>query len=158
MQLNRSTSILHEIFLLTAWACACVDWIWGSSLDPQLHDVIIDIWVLTQRRDTWIFYRISHSIIIIYIISQQMKLWVCWVSLGISSFRCTNGDFYLALGSSMGLAPLVWVGGLLKRVLYFFGNELSLGQKSPILHLPPLLWCSWKILNLLHMLLNVGHC
>ena len=36
-------------------------------------------------------------------------------------FRCTNGDFYVALGSSMGLALLVWVGGgLLKRVLYFF--------------------------------------
>ena len=53
------------------------------------------------------------------------------------SFRCTNGDFYVALGSSMGLALLVWVGGgLLKRVLYFFGNEPSLGRKSPILHLP----------------------
>ena len=52
-------------------------------------------------------------------------------------FRCTNGDFYVALGSSMGLALLVWVGGgLLKRVLYVFGNEPSLGQKSPILHLP----------------------
>ena len=52
---------------------------------------------------------------------------------------CTNGDFYVALGSSMGLALLVWVGGgLLKRVLYVFGNEpsLGLGQKSPILHLP----------------------
>ena len=37
----------------------------------------------------------------------------------------------------MGLALLVWVGGgLLKRVLYFFGNELSLGRKSPILPLP----------------------
>ena len=37
----------------------------------------------------------------------------------------------------MGLALLVWVGGgLLKRVLYFFGNEPSLGQKSPMLHLP----------------------
>ena len=45
---------------------------------------------------------------------------------------------YVALGSSMGLALLVWVGGgLLERVLYFFGNEPSLGQKSPILHLPP---------------------
>ena len=54
------------------------------------------------------------------------------------SFRCTNGDFYVALGSSMGLALLVWVGGgLLKRVLYFFGNEPSLGRKSPILLLPP---------------------
>ena len=39
-------------------------------------------------------------------------------------FRCTNGDFYVALGSSMGLALLVWVGGgLLKRVLCFLGNE-----------------------------------
>ena len=46
--------------------------------------------------------------------------------------------FYVALGSSRGLALLVWVGGgLLNRVLYFFGNEPSLGQKSPILHLPP---------------------
>ena len=34
------------------------------------------------------------------------------------SFRCTNGNFYVALGSSMGLALLVWVGGaLLKQVL-----------------------------------------
>ena len=48
-------------------------------------------------------------------------------------FRCTNGDFYVALG----LALLVWVGGLLKRVLYFFGSEPSLGQRSPILHLTP---------------------
>ena len=55
-----------------------------------------------------------------------------------TSFRCTNGDFYVALGSSMGLAFLVWVGGgLLKRVLYFFCNEpCCLGQKSPLLHLP----------------------
>ena len=53
------------------------------------------------------------------------------------TFRCNDGHFYVALGSSMGLALLVWVGGgLLKRVLYFFGNEPSLGQKSPILHLP----------------------
>ena len=53
--------------------------------------------------------------------------------------RCTDGNFYVALGSSRGLALLVWVGGgLLKRVLYFFGNESSLGKKSPILHLPRL--------------------
>ena len=53
------------------------------------------------------------------------------------AFRCTNGDFYVALGSSVGLTLLVWVGGgLLKRALYFFGNELSLGRKSPILRLP----------------------
>ena len=39
----------------------------------------------------------------------------------------------------MGLALLVWVGGgLLKRVLYFFGNERSLGRTSPILYLSPL--------------------
>ena len=37
----------------------------------------------------------------------------------------------------MSLALLVWVGGgLLKRVIYFFGNEPSLGRKSPMLHLP----------------------
>ena len=37
----------------------------------------------------------------------------------------------------MGLALLIWVGGgLLKRVYTFFVNEPSLGQKSPILHLP----------------------
>ena len=49
------------------------------------------------------------------------------------SFRCTNGDFYVALGSSMSLTLLVWVGScLLKRVLYFFGDEPCLGQKSPI--------------------------
>ena len=28
-----------------------------------------------------------------------------------ASFGCTNGDFYVALGSSIGLALLVWVGG-----------------------------------------------
>ena len=40
----------------------------------------------------------------------------------------------------MSLAILVWVGGgLLKRVLYYFGNEPSLGRKSPILHLPRLI-------------------
>ena len=44
-----------------------------------------------------------------------------------NAFRCTNGDFYVALGSSMDLALLVWV-------LYYCGNEPSLGQKSPILH------------------------
>ena len=37
----------------------------------------------------------------------------------------------------MGLALLVWVGGgLLKQVLYFFGNEPSLGQEPAMLHLP----------------------
>ena len=42
-----------------------------------------------------------------------------------TSFGCTNGGFYVALGSSMGLALLVWVGGgLLKRVLYFFVMSL----------------------------------
>ena len=53
-------------------------------------------------------------------------------------FRCTNRlTFYVALGSSMGLALLVWVGGgLLKRVFYCFGKEFSLGKKSAILHLP----------------------
>ena len=40
----------------------------------------------------------------------------------------------------MGLALLVWVGGgLLKRVLYFYGNEPSIGGKSPILHLAQLI-------------------
>ena len=56
--------------------------------------------------------------------------------LVLDPFRCTNGDFYVALDSSMGLALSVWVGcDLLKQVLYFFGNEPSLGRKSPILHL-----------------------
>ena len=37
----------------------------------------------------------------------------------------------------MGLAFLVWVGGgLLKWVIYFLGNEPSLGRKSLVLHLP----------------------
>ena len=53
------------------------------------------------------------------------------------TFRCTIGDFDVALGSSVSLALLVWVGGgLLKRVLNFFGNEPSLGQKYPVLHQP----------------------
>ena len=43
--------------------------------------------------------------------------------------------FYVALRSSMSLALLVWGGGLLKRDLYSFGDEPSLGLKSPILHL-----------------------
>ena len=47
-----------------------------------------------------------------------------------STFRYINRDFYVALGSSMGLALLAWVGGgLLKRVLYFFDNEPRLGRK-----------------------------
>ena len=47
-----------------------------------------------------------------------------------SGSECINGDFYVALGYSIGLALLVWIGGgLLKRVLYFFGNEPSLDQK-----------------------------
>ena len=61
-------------------------------------------------------------------------------ALYVATFRCTHGDFYVALGSSMSFwvrALLVWVGGgLLKWVLYFFGNEPSLGQKYLILHLP----------------------
>ena len=62
----------------------------------------------------------------------------CLLRYDRTAFRCTNGDFYVALGFSMGSALLVWVGGgLLKRDLYFFGNEPSLGQNSPILHLPP---------------------
>ena len=57
--------------------------------------------------------------------------------LVLDPFRCTNGDFYVALDSSMSLALLVWVGGgLLKRVFYCFGKEFSLGKKSAILHLP----------------------
>ena len=40
----------------------------------------------------------------------------------------------------MGFALFVWVGGgLLKWVINFFGNEPSLGRKSPILHQPRLL-------------------
>ena len=46
------------------------------------------------------------------------------IALSSQSYRCTNGDFYEAFGSSRGLALVVWVGGgLLKWVLYFFGNE-----------------------------------
>ena len=47
-----------------------------------------------------------------------------------SSSECTSEDFYVALGYGMGLALLVRIGGgLLKRALYFFGNEPSLDQK-----------------------------
>ena len=54
----------------------------------------------------------------------------------VTAFRCSNGDFYVALGSSIGLELLVLVGGgLLKRVLYYFGS----GQKSPMPHLTRLL-------------------
>ena len=57
-------------------------------------------------------------------------------SMAIAAFRCTNGDFYVALGSSMGLELLVLVGvGLLKRVLYYFCS----GQKCPMRHLTRLL-------------------
>ena len=71
----------------------------------------------------------------------------CEVKTFLFTFRCTNGEFYVALGSSMSLTLLVWVGGgLLKRVLYFFGNEPSLGRKSPILLLPPFSLRSWLFL------------
>ena len=43
----------------------------------------------------------------------------------------------------MGLALLVWVGGGL-LILYFFGNEPSLGRKSPILHLTRITWKGGK--------------
>ena len=74
-------------------------------------------------------------------VSQLFRLLSSFVfSLSNYSFRCTNGDFYVALGSSVSLALLVWVGGgLLKLFLFFFGNEPRLGQQSPILHLPPII-------------------
>ena len=58
-----------------------------------------------------------------------MRLYVrIWCIYAPQSFRCTNGDVYAALGSSMGLTLLVWVdGGLLRRVLYFFGDKPNLG-------------------------------
>ena len=63
---------------------------------------------------------------------RDLKLFIT-----VHTFRCTNGDFYVALGSSMSLALLVWIGGgLLKQVLKIFGNEPSLVQKSLILHVP----------------------
>ena len=70
-----------------------------------------------------------------------------------SSFRCTNGDFYVALGSSMSLALLVWVGGgLLKRVLYFFDNQTSLDGNSLIL-----LLTHTKPLPLKHVSISMCH-
>ena len=48
----------------------------------------------------------------------------------------------------MGLAFLVWVGGgLLKRVLYFLGNEPSSGRKSLILHLPHSQLANYEVTN-----------
>ena len=48
----------------------------------------------------------------------------------------------------MGLPLLVWVGGgLLKPVLYFFGNEPSLIRKSPILHSTSKQWTEFKVLS-----------
>ena len=72
---------------------------------------------------------------IISLYSTQLLFYFYYL---IGTFRCPNVYFHVALGSSMGLALLVWVGGgLLKRVcLYFFGNERSLGQKSLTVHLP----------------------
>ena len=65
------------------------------------------------------FYR--HKIGNEKIVKSQTAVLLLQYLTGEISFRCTNGDFYEALGSSMVLALLVWVGGgLLKRVLYFF--------------------------------------
>ena len=51
-------------------------------------------------------------------------------------FSCTNGDLYVALGSSYGFSTFgLGRWGSVKADLYFFGNEPSLGQKSLILHL-----------------------
>ena len=59
----------------------------------------------------------------------------------------------------MGLALLVWVGGgLLKQVLYFFGNERSLGRTSPILYLSPLtLTLQFHLVNKTQKLHNCQH-
>ena len=77
------------------------------------------------------------------------------VDIALVAFRCTNGDFYVALGSSMGLALLVWVGGgLLKQLLYFFGNEPSLCRKSLILHLPYWLYLLVLLLLFLYLLVS----
>ena len=45
--------------------------------------------------------------------------------------RCTNGDFYVALGSSMGLALLVWEGrwSVKAAFILFLVMSLVLGQK-----------------------------
>ena len=72
-----------------------------------------------------------------------LGIFFCWggrrcpYNTGNTACMFSNGDFYVALGFRMGLALLVWVGG--GRVLYFFGNEPRLGQKSPILHRPLIL-------------------
>ena len=46
---------------------------------------------------------------------KTTTIWTCFgqafTLINLCSFRCTNGDFYVALGSSMRLALLVWVGG-----------------------------------------------
>ena len=69
------------------------------------------------------------------------------------SFRCTNGDFYVALGSSMGLKLLVWVGGgLLKRVLYFFGNEPRKISD------PALIYANETQLNTSERIITFEHC
>ena len=47
------------------------------------------------------------------------------------------GEQQVALSSGMSLPLLIWKGGgLLKRVLHFFGMELSLGNISSYLHIP----------------------
>ena len=56
----------------------------------------------------------------------------CATISALCSFRCANEDFYVALGFSMCLTFLVWIGGgPLKRVLYFIGNESSFSNAAP---------------------------
>ena len=54
-------------------------------------------------------------------LNYRYYLGLCYFQPELLLYKCTKRDFYVALGSSMDLALLVWVGGgLLERVLYFF--------------------------------------
>ena len=90
------------------------------------------------RQEAQYFFYICNRFVVV---NKSSILVIChrvFILTDSCQFRCANGDCSVALGSSMCLALLVWVGGgLLKWILYYFGNEPSLGQKSPILHLPP---------------------
>ena len=76
-------------------------------------------------------YTSLHKLIYAFCLSDKVDIAGPYIT-----FRCTNGDFYVAFGFSMGLALMVWVGdGLLKNVLYFFLVRFRLKISNPALNL-----------------------
>ena len=64
------------------------------------------------RQEAQYFFYICNR----FVVNKSSILAIChrvFILIDSCSFRCTNGDFYVALGSSMSLALLVWVGGFI---------------------------------------------